>query len=78
MPQIGAHPAAQIQPDAAGVVVQAAQRAGIALFEDAGQLLRRDAHAGIPDAQGGALLQHDGNAAGGGVFQSVLGTYSHP
>ena len=68
--QAAADPAAQVQPDAAGPGVPAAVEAREPPVEDPGQVLRCDAHAGVPDAQ--VIAVHgDGHGAADGVFQGV-------
>ena len=70
MAQAAADPAAQVQPDAAGPGVPAAVEAREPPVEDPGQVLRCDAHAGVPDAQ--VIAVHgDGHGAACGVFQGV-------
>ena len=47
--QIPADTSAQVQSDAAGLPVRPPVAAGVAPVEDAGQILRRDADAGVAD-----------------------------
>ena len=69
--QILADPPAEIEPQAAGPLVPPAVAPGVALFKDPGQVLRGDAHASVPDAEGLGILQVDGNTPLPGVFQGV-------
>ena len=62
---------AQIQTNAAGFFVCPAMISSVTLFKDAGQILRCNAHARIPDAQSLGRFQKNADAAGGGVLQSI-------
>ena len=76
MPQIAAYPPAQVQPDAAGPPVQPPVLPGIAHVKYPGQVLRRDAHAAVPDAQIVSLpVDPDGPVLPGvlqGIAQQLL------
>ena len=76
MPQIAAYPPTQVQPDAAGPPVQPPVLPGIAHVKHPGQILRRDAHAAVPDAQIVSLpVDPDGPVLPGvlqGIAQQLL------
>ena len=65
------HPAAQVQPDAGGLLVLPAVVAGEALLEHPGQVLRPDTDAAVGDHQRLSVPVDPDAAPGGGVFQGV-------
>ena len=71
MAQIVTDPPAQVQSQTAGFLVGSAVAAGIALFKNPGQILRADADARIPNAQGGGFLQLNGYGSPERVFHGV-------
>ena len=71
MAKIPADAAAEIEPDAARALVRAPLQAGVAALKDARQILRRNADAGITDAERFRLFNVHGNAALRRILQSV-------
>lgn len=71
MPQPVQHLAAEIKPDARGLLVLPAVEAGEALLEDPGQILGPDADAAVGDDQG-VPVAVDADPAPSGVYFTAL------
>ena len=63
--------AAEVEAEAAGLLVAAAIVAGIALFKDARQVLRCDADAGVADDKRFGRFKFDGDAACARLLERV-------
>ena len=75
--ELCADTAAEIQTETAGLLVAAAVVAGEALFKDPGQILRRDADAGVADDERFGRFQINADAALARIFERVRQNLLH-